>query len=228
MKSIKDIDLEISTIREALKMEEQERKTINAGFDKIDLKKLHEYWKANKDHLHDLDTSIKRKEIALAILKNNKKLAIFSEVMPIALEVFYSFSDKPYGKKTKQKIANMIEEKTGYCVYISRKYGSEIFRIYYDYGQDIECSTKYNNGNQKHILIDNKIQEISFDDLEVWCIKSEYIENVSDAVDKLIELNAEAVKIQNQLKEVCSAFNALACDGIENMCEYKIIYPLIK
>lgn len=230
MKTSKEIRQEINDMYAKMNEAENERKEINAGFDRVNLKALHEYLKAHKDRLHELDVSIKRMEIALAIMQNNEKLAIFAEVMPVALEVFNAYTGKAYGEKTRQKIAEAIKEKTGYRVFIYEEYSMQKFSIYGEqyYIKNIECGTKYNNGNQKQILIDNKIQEISFDDLEVLYIKSEYIENVSDAVDKLIELNAEAVKIQNQLKKVCSAFNALACDGIEHIYEYKTIYPLIK
>lgn len=167
---------------------------------------------------------ITNKKIKVKLMENNTRITIFNEVMPIALEVLKKYIGKPYGEKTQKKIREEIIEKTSCAVSIY----NESFHIYpvnmFGKTYDIECGCKHVDGEKKSILINNKIQEISMEDLEIYYMKREYVENLDEAIENLKALKKEAKKKQEELMEICSNFNELVVDGIEHLSYTKWIY----
>ena len=152
-------------------------------------------------------------QITLKILQNNAKIALFNEVMPVALEVLSKYNGKPYGIKTKQKISDEIKEKTNCRFYISSRYGSDSFNIYpndVSSEYNIDCGTAYTNGSQKQILIDNKIQLVKFEEVQPYYISREYVTDIPQRVETLKSLYKDAVAKQEELKAICDNFNKLA------------------
>lgn len=164
-------------------------------------------------------------QIALKILQNNAKIALFNEVMPVALEILAKYNGKPYGTKTKQKISDEVKEKTNCCFYISPHYGSDSFNIYPDKNSEynIDCGTVYTTGSKKQILIDNKIQPVKFEEVQLYYINSEYITDIPQRVETLKSLYKDAVAKQGELKAICDNFNKLAV-GINYIYYDKHLY----
>ena len=164
-------------------------------------------------------------QIALKILQNNAKIALFNEVMPVVLEVLAKYNGKPYGTKTKQKISDEVKEKTNCRFYISSRYGSDSFDIYPSEGNGygITCGAVYTDGSQKQILIDNKIQPIKFEEIELYYIDKEYVEDVPQRVEALKVAYKDAVAKQEELKAACDNFNKLAV-GINHIYYDKHLY----
>lgn len=186
---------------------------------KIDLKK------SSETVLGELGTKQKNLELGLKFLKNNAKIALFNEVMPVVLEAFGKYENKKYGPKTEEKIRNEIKERTNCSVYINN--GINVTALNKKgYGTDYKftCGTKYQEENRKHLLIDNKIQKLDFSDVELWYVKTDYIDDIPEAVRTIKELKAKAIEKQNELATICSEFNKLAVDGIENIYCDKRIY----
>ena len=168
-------------------------------------------------------------QITLKILKNNAKIALFNEVMPIALEILSKYNGKPYGPKTQQKISDEIKEKTNCRFYISSRYGSDSFNIYpndMNTEYNIDCGTVYTNGSQKQILIDNKIQPVKFEEVQLYYIDSEYVTDIPQRVETLKSLYKDAVAKQEELKAICDNFNKLAV-GINHIYYDKHLYKNI-
>lgn len=172
-------------------------------------------------------------ELSLKIQKNNAKLALFYNVMPIALDVLKKYENKPYGEKTKEKISNEVYDKTQGKArfYITNKYTSTSYSYCIhgigekDWnGYDVECGCKYENGEQKPLLIDNKIQIVNMEDLCVWYISDEYVEDIQERIAKLKELYTNAYAKQKELQDACDKFNKLAVGDIQHLYYQNTIY----
>ena len=167
-------------------------------------------------------------QITIKILKNNAKIALFNEVIPVALEVLAKYSGKPYGEKTKQKISDEVKAATSCRFYISSCYSSNSFEVYPvdGFGNDynISCGTEYTDGSRKPLLIDNKIQLVTFDEVELYYIAREYVADIPQRVEAIKAAHAEAVARQEELNAACSRFNALAVGDIEHLYYNKHIY----
>ena len=130
--------------------------------------------------------------------------------------------------KTKEKISDEIKEKTNCRFYITSRWDSYSFDIYpmdgFGSEHNITCGAKYTDGGQKPLLTDNKIQLITFDELELYYISRAYVEDIPRRVEDIKAAYAVAVAKQEELKAACDRFNALAVGDIENICSDKHIY----
>lgn len=223
MKKYNEIIGEIHSIRE-------ERSKITERLNKKNDERFKK--KTKKDELTQIDqeiitlqTALNDTIIAEKLLRNNAKIALFTEIMPIVLEVFNKYSGKPYGEKTEEKIREEIKQITGCVSYISKSHSQYKYVLTdlktYLY---IECGTKYINGEHKPLLINNKIQAISIDEIELFYINNMYFNDINSTIAELKRIYALAYEKQQELKKICTQFNALAVDGIENIYSTKHIY----
>lgn len=178
-----------------------------------------------------LNEEIKGLTITIKILNNNAKIALFNEVMPQALEVLAKYKNKPYSPKTEQKIKDEIKEKTNCSFYINERYNSQEYHIipleFSGNTYNIECGPKFENGEQKKLLINNKIQVVEFEELSLYYTSKEYIENIPQRIKQLKKLYKKAVEKQKELDTVCGEFNSLAVGNIEHIYSDKRIYENI-
>lgn len=223
MKKYNEIIDEINSIRvEKSKIMERLNKKFDERFKKKT--KKDDLMQTNKE-ICTLQAAFRDAIIAEKLLLNNAKIALFTEIMPIALEIFNKYSGKPYGEKTKEKIREEIKQITGCIVYISKSY------LQYKYvltdlktNLSIECGTKYINDEQKPLLINNKIQAINIDEIELFYINNIYFNDINSTIAELKKIYALAYEKQQELEKLCSQFNALVVDGIENIYSITPIY----
>ena len=223
MKKYNEIIDEINSIREEKsKITERLNKKIDECFKK----------KTKNDELAEIDqetialqTALNDVVIAEKLLLNNAKIAFFTEIMPIVLGVFNKYSGKPYGNKTKEKIREEIKQITGCIAYISKSY-SQYKYVLTDLKTNlsIECGTKYINGEQKPLLIDNKIQAINIEEITLLYINNIYFNDINSTIAELKRIYDLAYEKQQELEKICSQFNALSVDGIEPIYSTKHIY----
>lgn len=223
MKKYNEIIDEINSIRvEKRKTEECLNKKIDERFKKKTEKEeeMRIYAEINA-----LQTAFNDATIAEKLLINNAKIAMFTEIMPIALEIFNKYSGKPYGEKTEEKILEEIKQKTGCVAYITESY-SQYKYVLTDLKTtfSIECGTKYINGEQKPLLIDNKIQAINIEEIELFYINKLYFNDINRTIADLKRIYTLAYEKQQELEKICTQFNALAVDGIENIYPTQRIY----
>ena len=220
MEKFVNILAEIDKTREAIRTAKaKEDELVDRYMSMSDLKERCEAKKATENDMIKISEKKQDLQITLKILQNNAKIALFNEVMPVALEVLSKYNGKPYGTKTKQKISDEVKEKTNCRFYISSRYGSDSFDIYpsdTSNKYNINCGTVYINGSQKQILIDNKIQPVEFEELKLYYIDSEYVTDIPQRVETLKSLYKEAVAKQEELKSICDSFNKLAV-GIDHI-----------
>ena len=172
MKKFIDILEEIKQTRKAITAAEARKNELVESYMKIcDLRERHEARKAAENDMMKASEEKINLQITIKILKNNAKIALFNEVLPVALEVLAKYSGKPYGEKTKQKISDEIKEKTNCRFYIGSHWGSSSYEIYpvdgFGNEYNISCGTEYTDGSKKPLLLDNKIQTISFEEITI-------------------------------------------------------------
>ena len=229
MKKYIDILEDIKQTQEAIKeVKVRENELVESYMKLGDLRERHEARKAVENDMIKVSEEKKNLQITIKILKSNAKIALFNEVLPVALNILSKYAGKPYGEKTKEKINNEIEEKTNCRFYISSRFGSGSYEIYPvdGFGNDynISCGTEYTDGSRKPLLIDNKIQLVTFDEIVLYYIDCEYVADIPQRVEAIKAAYLAAVAKQEELIAACNRFNNLAVGDIEHIYSDKHIY----
>lgn len=231
MKTFKEIMKQIETTFDMIDKSKENEKRLEAEWMKeTDLIKRHETRKGLETEWSNACETTRDLYLTVRLLQNNARIALFHDVMPVLLEVLAKYKGKPYGEKTRAKIAQEVEERTGARAYIDTKYNQDCIIIFPILGfgntYSITAGLKYNSETKEHdrMLIDNKIQVLPLECFEVWYIRSEYFEDIPAAVAEMKELYKKAVEMQKELDNVCSAFNKYAVEGIESIYCGKRIY----
>lgn len=223
---IRDVNKTYQKIQEVDKKAEELK---NTYLNIMDIKERHEKRKTVENEMIRLEEKKKDLQITIKILNSNAKIALYSETMPVVLEVLAKYKNKPYGPKTEQKIRDEIKEKTNCSFYISDRYNSQEYHIipleYSGNAYNIECGAKYIYGKQKKLLEENKIQVLELNDLTLYYSSKEYIDNIPKRIKELKSFYKKAYEKQQELEKICSEYNSLAVGNIKNMYKDKNISP---
>lgn len=230
MKKFNEIIKEVNKTYQKIKeVEEKTKELQNTYLTIMDLKDRHEKRKTVENELVRLEEKKKDLQITIKILNSNAKIALYSETLPIVLEVLAKYKNKPYGPKTEEKIKDEIKEKTNCSFYISTRYSSQEYHIipleFSNNNYNIECVSKCIDGKQKKLLDENKIQVLEFNDLALYYASKEYIDNIPKRIKELKRLYKKAYEKQQELEKICSEYNNLAVGNIKNIYKDKHIYP---
>lgn len=222
---IKDVNKTYQKIKEVEKKTEELQ---NTYLNIVNLKERHEKRKVAENELVRLEEKKKDLQITIKILNSNAKIALYSETLPIVLEVLAKYKNKPYGPKTEEKIKDEIKEKTNCSFYISTRYSSQEYHIiplkFRNSNYNIECGSKCIDGKQKKLLDENKIQVLEFNDLALYYDSKEYIDNIPKRIKELKRLYKKAYEKQQELEKICSEYNNLAVGNIKKIYKDKHIY----
>ena len=230
MKKFNEIIREVKQTQQKInELEEKTKQIRNTYKNIIDIKERHEKIKTVENELIILEEKKKDLQITIKILNSNAKIALFNETLPTVLEVLAKYKNKSYGPKTEQKIKDEIKDKTGCGFYISSRYSTQTYNIFplnfNGNTYDIECGTKFENGKQKNLLEDNKIQVVEFNDLTIYYSSKDYIDNIPKRIKDLKRLYKKAYEKQQELDAICSEYNSLTVGNIKNIYKDKNIYP---
>ena len=235
MKKYIEVLQEVEKTSEAITAaKNNETRLVNSYMELENLVDRHNARKANEADIMKNTENIQRLEITRKILRNNAKVALFNEVLPVALDILSKYAGKPYGDKTREKISNEVKAATNCRFYIASRsrYGSDSYEIYPvdGFGNDynISCGTEYTDGSKKPLLVDNKIQAVSFEEIALYYISGEYLLHIPGRIEELKRLYAEAVAKQKELETICENYNGLAVGDIEHIYSDKRIYPNMK
>lgn len=168
-----------------------------------------------KDKRDTMVEKLKYLHLKNAILTNNAKVALFFETVPPILKVLEFYENKRLGSKTIEKIRAEIKGTTGCIVAIK-----DDRIIIYAKDHSITIGTNYENP----ILIDNKIQNIPFEEYSLWYDSKEYVEDIPKRITDLKVAYLEAKKKQRELDNACKIFNDLVVGDIDHISMYKAIY----
>jgi hypothetical protein len=198
MKKFNNILKEIAENRNSIKnIEEKEKELQHTYLDIMDLKERHEKRKSVENDIVRLEEKKEDLQIAIKFLNSNAKIALYSETMPIVLEVLAKYKGKPYGPKTEQKIKEEIKEKANCSFYISDRYSSQEYHIIpleiSGNTYAIECGSKCIDGKQKNLLEENKIQALELSDITLYYTSKEYIDNIPERIKELKTLKKQIV-----------------------------------
>ena len=221
MEAIKKLNMEI---KEAEERQKTETDRYFATFEGLTIKERiaqkKENPEAEAEHLQRIAETqevITNGKLKLKLMQNNARISLFNEVMPLVLEVLEKYNGKPHGEKTEKKIREEIKEKTDCFVYVYVDSFSIVPCGTVGNTYKVDCGTKYDNGNKKKVLIDNKINVVSMEDLEVFYINRTYFEDLESTVAELKRIHAEAKQKQEELKALCTQFNKLSVEGIADL-----------
>lgn len=230
MKKFNEILKEVNKTNQKIQEVEEKTKALqNTYLTIMNIKERHEKRKTVENELVRLEKKEKDLQITIKILNSNAKIALYSETLPIVLEVLAKYKNKPYGPKTKEKIEDEIKGKTNCSFYISDRYSSQEYHImpleFSGNTYNIECGPKYIDGKQKKLLDENKIQALEVSDITLYYTSKEYIDNIPKRIKELKKLYKKAYEKQQELAIICSEYNNLVVGNIKNIYKDKNIYP---
>lgn len=168
-----------------------------------------------------------KKQIKTILQKNNIKIAFFQEVTYSIVEVWNQYEGKQAGEKTRQKIAEEIEQIFDNKIFVY------IFKSEYYPTTTITVTTKDNTGkytgNEKITIISNninlkpidqtnKINKIKLEELREQDVAT-YVEDIDKTANEIIELHKQAEQKQNELNAICEQIRKLSNFKI-NAVEY--------
>lgn len=230
MKKFNEIIKDVSKTYEKIKeLDEKTEEYKNTYLNIMDIKERYEKRKTVENELVRLEEKKKDLQITIKILNSNAKIALYSETMPVVLEVLAKYKNKPYGPKTEKKIMDEIKEKTNCSFYISDRYNTQEYHIIplecSGNTYNIECGAKYIDGKQKKLLEENKIQVLELNNLTLYYSSKEYIDNIPKRIKELKRLYKKAYEKQQELEKICIEYNSLAVGNIKNIYKDKNIFP---
>ena len=134
------------------------------------------------------------------------------------VETINRFKGKRYGEKTRLKISDEIQSKCGCRCFIETSYNEKI--LVYGLGSNcynVNFSGKYEDGEQKKVLIDNVIQEVSVDDFSLDYINRTYYENIDEHIERLEDIRKQVNELHAKMKVLIDEYNNGVVDGVPNM-----------
>lgn len=227
MKKYTEVLAQIETARKEMKHAKQEIESADKAYsnifegltlkERINKKKESEVIEMHDTYLKAIEkwSNIKIDYIVkIALLKSNAKLALMNDILDVVVSAFNKFSGKPYGEKTKEKISNEVKEKVNCGAYISRN-TIYVYRLdYVGREYDLEIGMKdYNN----KLLIDNKIQKFTKDDLKLYNGSNRYIEDIDTEVKYIRDAQAKIIEKEQELNKMCEEYNKHTVNGIEGI-----------
>lgn len=227
MKKYTEVLAQIEKAREEMKHAKQEIESVDKAYsnifegltlkERINKKKESEVIEKQDTYLKivekwanvEIDCKVK-----IALLKSNAKLALMNDILDVVVSAFNKFSGKSYGEKTKEKISNEVKEKVNCGAYISR---NTIYVYTLDYvGREYDLEIGMKDYNNK-LLIDNKIQKFTKDDLKLYNGNNNYIDNVDTEVEYIRNAQAKIIEKEQELKKMCEEYNKHTVNGIEGI-----------
>lgn len=178
-----------------------------------------------KEHENELDAARAKRDAArepipavklrAAILRDNARRAFFEEITPQAVEIFQKYAGRPYGEKTRRKIADEIHDKTGFYCYISAN--SYYSKMQFSAGEtrapwtydEMEMTLYHGNGDRPPLLDSkNKINMESADALQPYGLMP-YVEDPDEQAEKIEAAHKKALAAWETWSAAASAYNDL-------------------
>lgn len=190
----------------------EQRKNAESVYKKTDGETFREYVARHKsaegqkqlERIKQASDKETRAKIAQHFYRNNSRAAFVAEFLPTLENLLKKYAGKPYGDKTRDKIAQEFLTLTGARLYIQRERAAAHFPAV---GVDsIEFYARKDNAPAL-FLIDNKINPLKAGEIHAAYI-AEFCEDIPVAVENLIQKRAEIVNKAQELAKMCDDYNA--------------------
>ena len=190
------------------------REMINSG-------RIEDYKSMRKDmEAQEIEKS-KRMEllkVAQKILKDNIRVAYFTETMPKVLEVLKKYEGKPIGEKTEAKIREELKKQGIYfSIHVEPYYRSDsisimpVDRPYMFSYDDMTVYTKHDGGNKRPMLGGTQGNRLIVYDLDMyylnWC--SDYVDDYMFRANSILYRYKELKEQREKLEQEYKSFNDL-------------------
>lgn len=164
-----------------------------------------------------------RDKLRAEILRENLKAAIFETLKPIIWETLKKYDGKPYGDKTREKIAEETKTACGYRVYFAEKYGNGEIKAY--------SATSYNNADDIAIYahnvpifsgeLKNRLREPSEEEKAAFSVAYERArytepEQIDAAIDEIIAAHKAAEEAEKAYNAAVARYNDLRPNANES------------
>lgn len=229
MEKIEKIREEIKNANARIREREQENdkraaEIVKAWKREGDKIKKHDITPAEQENNERLERAManaeqenKRDKIRAEILRENLKAAIFETLKPIIWETLKKYDGKPYGDKTREKIAEETKTACGFRVYFSEKYGAGEIKAY--------CTPGYGNADNIAIYahnvpifsgeLKNRLREPSEEEKTAFSVayeKARYTEpeQIDARIDAIIAALKAAEEAQAAYNAAADAYNEIA------------------
>ena len=166
----------------------------------------------------ELAEEVKRLKLSIQVIDNNIELALFDDLkiyMPCA---FDSFFGKNLGQKTKDKLHKEFEKWADCSFYIEEQFSDS---TWFTITSKIESINNIKIILNKKLLIDNKLQPFTQDDLQLFG-KHRYIEDIDPYVNELLASYDEVLKQVNELEEKIKNFDDLSVLKNKSLSIYNV------
>lgn len=179
-------------------------------------------------------------KVAQKILKDNIRVAYFTETMPKVLEVLKKYEGKPIGEKTEAKIRAELKERGIYfSINYGGKYGSDYIHIspvegvnknfwYFSY-DETKVLTKYDGGEKRPMLGGNGGNRLIVYDPDIyylsWC--SDYVDDYMFRANTILYKYKELKEQRERLEAEYKSLNDLLPHSMDRLDISKHLYNSI-
>ena len=228
MEKIEKIREEIKNANARIREREQENETRAAELVKAwtregDKFKKHDITPAEQENNERLERAManaeqenKRDKLRAEILRENLKAAIFEKVKPTIWAIYSKYDKKPYGEKTRVKIAEESIQECGYRLYFSEEYGSTKIKAFDKNGDGIQIIAQ---GIRFYEC--NRIAEPLETEKTAFRIAYERArytepEQIDARIDEIITAQEEARRAQEAYNAAIDKYNAVIAGRMES------------
>lgn len=199
-------------LAQAEKEAEKEAASLHEIYQRPNWRELIQEITAAKQGKKDATEKVPALQLIAAIWRDNARRALLEELKPAAVAILHRYEGKPYGEKTRAKIAEEMKEATGYRVYIKDN-GSCAEMSFSGPGytwkwEELEISYYHGTGDKAPLLDNNRINTTSADELRAYNLR-EYIEDPAAHVEKIMEAYKAADAAAKAYKAAAEAYNAI-------------------
>ena len=190
--------------------------------------KAHELEALNKKMWHDRNKGdeyahnterIEELYLINKILTDNARQSAIATILPVFAELINKYAGKPYGEKTKQKIAEEMKKLTGFRVYLyAGEYRQEI--RFYDGDSNFFGYTNTELAlyawHHRQILHDNKIVPFCVEDWSLsYC--AEYVDDVINRLCDIKQARQTAMIAYEKAEQAFRELNELVPSSIDHV-----------
>lgn len=160
-----------------------------------------------------------RAEIAQHFYQNNTRAAFLAEYLPTLADILQTYAGKPYGKATREKIAETFKAKTGARLYLSEN-AATVSPVGICCADFLTIYARKQNGTPAEFINDENRIQANPAELMRGAYVGEFCEDIPAAVENLIQKRAEIIEKAQELAKLCDDYNAHTVGHLPRLVNY--------